>query len=67
MYCIQNTSYVDEQGEEVWHPEHMCSLFPGNKCDDQVKEFCTSKENCRRIMILQALGVTKTHPMTLPC
>lgn len=31
MYCIQNPSYVDEQGEEVWHPEHMCSLVPGNK------------------------------------
>lgn len=37
------------------------------KCDDQVKEFCTSKENCRRTMMLQALGVTETHPVTLPC
>ena len=37
------------------------------KCDDKVKEFCTSKENCRRTMMLQALGVTESHPSYLPC
>ena len=37
------------------------------KCDKRVKEFCTSKENCRRTMMLQAPGVTESHPLTLPC
>ena len=37
------------------------------KCDSRVKEFCTSKENCRHTMMLQALGVTESHLSSLPC
>ena len=37
------------------------------KCDSAVREYCTSKENCRRVLILQALGVTERHPSSLPC
>ena len=41
---------------------------PGQKkCDSTVTEYCVSKENCRRTLMLQALGVSEHHPSSLPC
>lgn len=37
------------------------------KCSEQVKEYCISKENCRRQMMLLALGASENHPGSLPC
>ena len=37
------------------------------KCESAVREYCTSKENCRRTLMLQALGVSESHPSSLPC
>ena len=37
------------------------------KCESAVREYCTSKENCRRTLMLQALRVSESHPSSLPC
>ena len=37
------------------------------QCSEQLREYCTSKENCRRQMMMLALGVSENHPGTLPC
>lgn len=37
------------------------------KRDAKIEEYCTSKENCRRQMMLRALSARETHPESLPC
>ena len=42
-------------------------MSTNQKCGDQVKEYFTSTENCRRQIMLRALGVAEHHPPSLPC
>ena len=42
-------------------------LSSAQKCSEQVRGYCTSKENCRRRMMLLAVGASENHPENLPC
>lgn len=42
-------------------------LNSSQKCDEVIKEYCVSKENCRRHIIMHALGAMESHPERLPC
>ena len=42
-------------------------LSSKQKCADQIKEYCVCKENCRRQIMLRALGAIESHPQNFPC
>ena len=42
-------------------------MSSGQKSSEQVRLYFTSKENCRRRMMLLAVGASESHPEGLPC